>query len=86
MKHAEPDRLQKVVFLAVNALGWLGLVIRLVRYWHAMPSDAHFWGIAVVVMFPALWRDLLREKNSFLSLITATLTFLAVLGIAFRAL
>ena len=83
MQYEEPDRVQKVIILTINGLGWVGFCFRVIRGWHASPSGAHFWGIYLAVAFPLLWYSMLRERNSFLTLTGVTLVLLGVLGISF---
>jgi hypothetical protein len=85
MEFEKPDRVQKVIFLAINGLGLLSLCVRLIRGWHVIPWDARLWEIYLVVIFPLLWRNLLREKSSFSLLIGISLVLLGVLGVTFRS-
>ena len=78
LESQKPARLHKIVFLLINAVNWLGLFLRLMRRWHSMPSNLHFWGIYLAIVFPLLWYVMLREKSGLVSLVGITLAFLGV--------
>lgn len=54
-------------------------------HWHVMPWNPRLFGIYLAIVFPLLWRDLIREESSFSVLMGVTLLFLGVLGLAVRA-
>jgi len=72
------DRAVKVMFIIVNGILWLALRVRLIAHWPSMTSRAHFMGIYLGTVFPALWFSLLRGNQSSL-LFYATAAFGGVL-------
>jgi hypothetical protein len=85
MKFQEPDPVQRIIILILNGVGWLAFCIRILMRWQAMPPAPRLFGIYLAIVFPLLWRDLMREKSSFSILMGVTLLFLGVLGLAVQA-
>ena len=77
------DQFAKRFFIGANAILWLSLWARLVRRWHVMSGESHFSVIFLAVIFPVLLVYLIREKNSFLCLLVATIAFGDALDAAF---
>jgi len=86
MQYEEPDPVLKVILLTMNALGLVGLCAYMIRHWHALPPDAHFWGIYLVVAFLLLWESVLRGRSIVSIMIGLSVIIGGVIGISFRAL
>ena len=54
---------------------WVALLVRLMRYWHDIPQEAHYWAIMFALLYPSPWVALVIENRSKLQM--AVLTYLA---------
>ncbi|MBZ5720701.1 MAG: hypothetical protein LAO03_09995 [Acidobacteriia bacterium] len=61
----------------VVILSWGALLLRLVKHWHVLSSDAAYYLTALAVLYPLPWVAFLRDKNAKLS--TANITYVALL-------
>ncbi len=85
MKIQEPDPALKIILVILNTVLWLSLCTRIIMHWHVMPWNPRLSGIYLAVVFPLLWRDLMRENSSFSILMGVTLLFGGALGLAVQA-
>jgi hypothetical protein len=85
VKFHEPDRLQKIILLVLNGIGWLSFCIRIIMHWPVMAWNSRLFGIYLAIVFPLLCHGLIREKSSFSLLMGVTLLFIGVLGLAVQA-
>ncbi|MGA9556411.1 MAG: hypothetical protein WBR11_06125 [Terriglobales bacterium] len=54
---------------------WVALLVRLTRYWHDIPHEAHHWAIMFALLYPWPWLVLVMENRSKLQM--AVLTYFA---------
>jgi hypothetical protein len=85
MKFHEPDPVQNIILLILNSVVWLSFCIRIIMHWHLMPLNPRLFGIYLAIVFPLLWRDLIRENSSFSLRLGVTLLFGGVIGLAVQA-
>jgi hypothetical protein len=62
---------------------WIALDVRLIRHWHTMARESHFWASSLAFTFPILWGCLLREKTSLTSLAITNVILWAAMRAAF---